>query len=80
MEVLLDPGAMSVKRVVARGHLKVTLPTREIVGEEADYLLAEGKTVITGNPLEVDDRELGKSRARRLTYFAADGRIVLENR
>jgi hypothetical protein len=46
----------------------------------ADYFISPGKFVVTGKPAELSDPAKGKSFARRLTFFTADDRLLLENR
>jgi lipopolysaccharide export system protein LptA len=85
LDAFLDADGTKLERATAQGNVLITQPGREVKGATAEYLLSEGKVVVTGNPAtgslaELRDYVKGTSRALRLTFFTADDRIVLENR
>jgi lipopolysaccharide export system protein LptA len=52
---------------------------REARGEEANYDLEEDTIVLTGNPVLVD-KVKGMTEGDKLTFYLADGKIVIENK
>jgi LPS export ABC transporter protein LptC len=85
LDAFLDADGTKLERATAQGNVLITQPGREVKGATAEYLLSEGKVVVTGNPAtgslaELRDYVKGTSTALRLTFFTADDRIVLENR
>jgi lipopolysaccharide export system protein LptA len=85
LDAFLDADGKKLERATAQGNVLITQPGREIKGATADYLLSEGKIVVTGNPAtgslaELHDFVKGTSSALRLTFFTADDRIVLDSR
>ena len=74
MHFLIRPGGR-VDRGRASGNLVINQPGREIKGLTADYFLAEGKVVVTGNPAELRDSGKSTTYAPQLTFFTADDRI-----
>jgi lipopolysaccharide assembly outer membrane protein LptD (OstA) len=85
LDAFLDADGKKLERATALGNVLVTQPGREIKGAAAEYLLSEGKFIVTGNPAtgslaELHDYVKGTSRALRLTFFTADDRIELDNR
>ena len=81
MDVFLDKSGKEIERAAARGDLRMRQGNRTVRGEAGDYFLNPGKFVVTGNLAEIEDSSRrGKSRARRLTFFTTDDRILLDNR
>ncbi len=68
-----------IERATAHGNLRITQAGREVKGSDLEYSVAEGKFVVTGSPVELYGyAKNGKSTGRRLTFFAANDRILLE--
>jgi LPS export ABC transporter protein LptC len=85
LDAFLDADGKKLERATAQGNVLITQPGREVKGAAAEYLLSEGKFVVTGNPAtgslaELYDYVKGTSTAFRVTFFTGDDRIVLENR
>jgi LPS export ABC transporter protein LptC len=80
LEVMLDSEGKQIDRATARGKVVIHQMAREARGDLADYYLSLRKFVVVGNNAEIIDPQRGKSTAHRLTFFASDDRILLENR
>jgi len=85
LDAFLDADGKKLERATAQGNIFITQPGREVKGTTAEYLLSEGKFVVTGNPAtgslaELHDSVKGTSRALRLTFFTANDRIELDYR
>jgi lipopolysaccharide export system protein LptA len=76
---LFDPDTKKIKRIKAIGNVVLRHRKRICRGESADWQPELSIYEMTGNPVEVEDMEHGRSRAHRLTYYQADDRIVLGN-
>jgi lipopolysaccharide export system protein LptA len=79
MDALFDADGKRIEQANARGKLEVRQAGRQVTGEQGEYYLTPGKFVVTGKLAEIQDPVRGKSRARRLTFFTSDDRILLEN-
>jgi LPS export ABC transporter protein LptC len=75
MDIHFDAEGKRVERAVAIGGLRIVQPGREVRGHDGEYVIAEGKFVVTGSPAEMIDSSKGKSSARQLTFYTADDRI-----
>jgi LPS export ABC transporter protein LptC len=75
MDVFLDASGKKVERTKSKGNLKITQPGREVRGQEGDYIPADGKFIVIGNPARLIDKAKGDSSARQLTFYTADDRI-----
>jgi len=80
LEVTLDTEGKQIEQARAVGEVLIHQSGREARGDTADYILAQKKFIVTGNKAELIDPQRGRSVARRLTFYAADDRILLENR
>jgi lipopolysaccharide export system protein LptA len=80
LDALLDKMGNRIDHAIARGKVRLHQGERECKGEQAEYYLDSGKSVVLGNPAEVYDPGKGRSYARRLTWSRADDSILLENR
>ena len=80
LDAVLGADGKAIDRAAARGNVVIRESGREARGEMADYFISPGKFVVTGKPAEISDPAKGKSFARRLTFFTADDRLLLENR
>jgi hypothetical protein len=78
MDAFFSSGG-DIERATADGNLRITQAGREVKGSHLEYSVAEGKFVVTGSPVELYGyAKNGKSTGRRLTFFAANDRILLE--
>jgi lipopolysaccharide export system protein LptA len=75
MDAYLDAEGRSIERGHARGKLVITQPGREVTGDEAEYLLSQGKIVVTGNLAQLKDKLKGTTQAPQLTFYTTDDRI-----
>jgi hypothetical protein len=80
LDGVLDKTGNRIEHAIARGKVLLRQGARECKGQEAEYYLDSGKSVVFGNPAEVYDPVKGRSYARRLTWSRADDSILLENR
>jgi LPS export ABC transporter protein LptC len=80
LEVAFDSAGKQIERATAVEKVIIHQSGREARGDTADYFLNPKKFVVSGNNAEIIDPQRGKSVARRLTFFASDDRILLENR
>ncbi len=83
LDATLDKEGKQIERATARGKISIHQEDRRVRGDTADYYLDPGKFVVEGNKAEMEVRDpqgLRKCSARRLTFFTADDRILLENR
>ncbi len=80
LDGFLDAAGKRIDYATATGNVRVTQPGREAKGTSAEYFMAEGRFVLTGDPAEMRDLAKGTSYARRLTFVTSDDRIVLDNR
>jgi lipopolysaccharide export system protein LptA len=78
--ITFDSGGKQIERTTALGKVFVHQLGREAKGDTADYFWDLKKFIIEGKNAEIVDPQRGKSVARRLTFFASDDRILLENR
>jgi lipopolysaccharide transport protein LptA len=77
--VYLMEAQEKLKRIFAKGKVVVVQGDREARGEEANYDLEEDTIVLTGNPVLVD-KVKGMTEGDKLTFYLADGKIVIENK
>ena len=80
LDAVFQAGERRIEKAAARGQVHIRQGAREIRGQAGDYFLTPGKFVVTGELAEILDPDKGKSAARRLTFYTADDRILLENR
>jgi LPS export ABC transporter protein LptC len=80
LDVIFDTDGRQIEQATARGKVLIHQSGREAKGDTANYFLALRKFVVTGDKAEIMDPERGKSEAHRLTFFASNDRILLENR
>jgi len=79
LEGLVDPEAGRIRRALAQGKIRIMQGGRVAEGDAAEYMLDPGVVVVTGQPAKISDPARGRSLARRLTFYMADDRILLEN-
>jgi len=80
LDAVFEEEGRRVERAAARDKVHIRQAGREVKGDSGDYYLAPGKFVVLGQLAEISDPDKGRSSARRLTFFSADDRILLENR
>jgi LPS export ABC transporter protein LptC len=80
LDAVFQAGEQKIEKAAARGQVRIRQGGREVRGQAGDYFLTPGMFVVTGELAEILDPEKGKSAARRLTFYTADDRILLENR
>ncbi|HSW39504.1 MAG TPA: LptA/OstA family protein, partial [Acidobacteriota bacterium] len=78
LDVLSKPGGSAVTQAVARGKVVIRRDGFTSTGDTADWYPENGKLIVVGDPVEMNHPDRGRSYARRLTYFQADDRILLE--
>jgi lipopolysaccharide export system protein LptA len=71
-----DSGEM--KNIVARDNVVVKQKTYEGHGEEARFNIDEEIITVVGKPVLIDKNK-GRTEGGKLTFYMADGRIVVEN-
>ena len=80
LQIDIDSEGKQIERAKAVGKVIIHQSGREARGDSADYFLSPKKFIVAGNYAEIVDPQRGRSVARRLTFFASDDRILLENR
>ncbi|MGQ0541181.1 MAG: LPS export ABC transporter periplasmic protein LptC [Blastocatellia bacterium] len=69
-----------VVRTDVESNVVITQPNRRATGDFAQYITAEERVVLRGNPARVDDAENGSSQGGELTVFLKDNRVTGEGR
>ena len=69
-----------VARTDIENSVVITQPNRRAVGDFAQYIAAEEKVVLRGNPARVDDGENGSSSGGELTVFLRNNRVIGEGK
>lgn len=67
-----------IQSLVARKKVKIIRDQTEATGEEARYDPENETVTLVGNPV-LTDKEMGITRGDKLTFYIADGRILVEN-
>lgn len=68
-----------MERILAQGKVIIVQDLREGHGEEARYDLDKETIVLLGNPVLIE-KDRGIVKGDKLTFYMADGRIVVENK
>lgn len=68
-----------MERIVAETDVIVVQNGREGQGQEGVYELEKETLVLLGNPVLID-KDKGRIRGDKLTFYMGDGRIVVENK
>jgi len=68
-----------LSRAVASGGVTVRQGDRRGVAEQAEYIAAEGKFVLSGGHPTLYDAFRGTTTGRQLTFFFADDTIVVDS-
>jgi len=79
VSVYLKEDGEDMEKAVGRGQVTTHQNSVEGRGEEAIYDPKEETIVLSGNPLFVD-KDMGITRADKLTFQLADDRILVENK
>jgi lipopolysaccharide transport protein LptA len=69
-----------ITRIVASGKVTVVMKGQEATGDQAVYEAVSDKIFLTGGPPSLRDKAKGSVTGEKLTFFLADGKIVVENR
>ncbi|MBC8359204.1 MAG: LPS export ABC transporter periplasmic protein LptC [Candidatus Aminicenantes bacterium] len=77
--VYLKEEGGDIHRMIARGKVVIVQELGEGRGEEAIYNPADESIVLLGNPILVDKNK-GVTRGHKLTFYLADGKILVENK
>jgi len=67
-----------VDRAEADGHVKVTQPGRQGLGNHGEYFAGPGKLILTGGPPSLFDAEKGSTTGQRLTFYTHDDRLDVD--
>jgi LPS export ABC transporter protein LptC len=82
LEVFLErekeTGRSTPRRMLARGHVRITQPGRLATAEEAEYLGREDKVVLAGGPPRIIDSARGSTSGARLTMYRNSDSIFVE--
>jgi len=68
-----------MENIDAHGNVVILQNLREGRGEKAQYDLKKETIVLLGNPVLID-KDKGVVRGDKLTFYMADGRIIVENK
>jgi lipopolysaccharide export system protein LptA len=79
LRATMDSQGKRIERATAAGKVLIEQTGRKAKGELADYYFDPGRFIVSGELAEISDPVRGKSAARRLTFFTADDRIMLES-
>jgi lipopolysaccharide transport protein LptA len=79
ISVCLNEEREGMKEIIARGNVVVLQNLGEARGEEARYVPDKESIVVIGNPTLID-KDKGITKGDKLTFYIADGRILVENK
>jgi len=81
LELLLhsEGGPQELTRAVATGGVTVHQEERRGTSERAEYVVADGKFVLSGGNPTIYDAEQGTTTGPQLTFFLADDRILVQS-
>lgn len=68
-----------IKRIIAAEDVVVRQEQYEGQGQRAEFDMIMETIVLTGNPVLIDEDQ-GRTAGTKLTFFIADGKIVVENK
>ena len=75
----LDKEDEGIKRVIATEDVVITQEQNEGQGQRAVFDMKTETIVLTGNPVLIAEDQ-GRTAGTKLTFFVADGKIVVENK
>jgi lipopolysaccharide export system protein LptA len=79
ISVYLGEENKGIQKIVARERVIILQSMGEARGEEAIYNPEEESLELLGNPVFID-KDKGKTEGDKLTFYMADGRILVENK
>jgi lipopolysaccharide export system protein LptA len=79
ISVYLGEESKDIQKIVAREKVIILQSMGEARGEEAIYSPEEESLELLGNPVFMD-KEKGRTEGHKLTFYMADGRILVENK
>jgi lipopolysaccharide export system protein LptA len=79
ISVYLGEENKGIQKIVAREKVIILQSMGEARGEEALYNPGEESLELLGNPVFID-KEKGTTEGHKLTFYMADGRILVENK
>ncbi len=79
ISVYLEEESKNIGKIVARERVIILQSMGEARGEEAVYNPEEESLELLGNPVFID-KEKGRTEGHKLTFYMADGRILVENK
>ncbi len=78
ISVYLGEEDKGIQKIVGRINVVVTQNMGEAFGEEAIFDPEKESLVLLGNPVFID-KDRGRTEGHKLTFYMADGRILVEN-
>jgi len=75
----LEKADGQVKRITATDDVEITQEQYKGQGQRAVFEVSKETIVLTGNPVLIAEDQ-GKTAGTKLTFFIADGKIVVENK
>jgi hypothetical protein len=80
-ELFLAPvnGVQQLTHAVATGGVTVWQQSRRGTAERADYSAGDGSFVLSGGNPTLFDADQGTTTGRKLTFFLADDRILVDS-
>ncbi len=79
ISVYLGEEDKGIQKIVCRKKVVVTQNMGEAFGEEAIFDPEKESLVLLGNPVFID-KDRGRTEGDKLTFYMADGRILVENK
>jgi lipopolysaccharide export system protein LptA len=79
ISVYLGEEDADIQEIVARERVVIKQELGEAKGEEAIYDPEKESLVLLGNPVFID-KNRGRTEGDKLTFYMADGRILVENK
>jgi lipopolysaccharide export system protein LptA len=77
--IALEKESGDMVNIEAHDHVAVVKKPYEGHGDEANFDVKEEVITVVGNPVFID-KDKGKMEGGKLTFYMADGRIVVENK
>jgi len=78
ISVYLGEEDKGIQKIVGKEKVVITQNMGEAFGEEAIYDPEKESLVLLGNPVFID-KDRGRTEGHKLTFYMADGRILVEN-
>lgn len=79
ISVYLGEEDKGIQKIVGRKKVVVTQDLGEAFGDEAIFDPEKEALILLGNPVFID-KDRGKTEGDKLTFYMADGRILVENK